>query len=152
MALLPACGPKPYYEKTADIADARWHETDTIRFNIPQPDTGRLFRLSLGFRIGQTYPFSNLYVFFLSKFPDGRFAQDTLQFILADRQGKPTGKCAGKICDYNFILKQQLRFPIPGDYGFEVVQGMRTPEGHLPDVRALYLRLDIVQAQTTGGR
>lgn len=139
---LVSCGPRFYYEKTVEIKNARWSETDTVRFDVQQPDTGSRYSLELGFRIGHTYPFSNLYVIFLSRFPDGRYAQDTLQFILADKQGRPTGRCSGKVCDYNFILKPQLRFSLPGNYSFEVVQLMRTAEGQLPDVRALYLRLD----------
>lgn len=150
--LLIRCGPHPYYEKTVEIKDARWSQTDTVRFWVLQPDTGARFSLGLGFRIGHTYPFSNLYVIFLTRFPDGRFAQDTLQFILADKQGKPTGRCSGRTCDYNFILKPRLHFPLPGDYSFEVVQLMRTADGYLPDVRALYLRLDQEKSESSLSR
>jgi gliding motility-associated lipoprotein GldH len=152
LLLLCTCGQRPYYEKTVEIKNARWSETDTVRFSVLRPDTGSRYSLGLGFRIGHTYPFSNLYVIFLSRFPDGRFAQDTLQFILADKQGKPAGRCSGRTCDYNFILKPRLHFPLPGDYSFEVVQLMRTADGYLPDVRALYLRLDRVKSESSLSR
>lgn len=139
---ITGCKKAPYYEKTVEIPHAQWKETDTLRFTLAKPDTGMRYTLSLGFRIGNSYPYSNLYIIFISRFPDKRFSQDTLQFLLSDARGRPTGNCSGKVCDYNFDLRKNLKFPLHGDYIFEAVQAMRTPNGNLSDVRALYLRVD----------
>ncbi|MCS6981133.1 MAG: gliding motility lipoprotein GldH [Flavobacteriales bacterium] len=136
------CGNMPWYEKTVEIKNYKWHEADTLHFRVEKPDTNLRYRICLGFRVGHTYPFSNLYVFFLTRFPDSRWSQDTLHFLLSDKRGKPTGECAGKVCDYYFILRDQFKFPQYGDYIFSVVQAMRTPDGTLPDVRAVYLKVE----------
>lgn len=141
-AACQGCGNVPWYEKTVEIKNYKWYQADTVHFRVEKPDTNLRYRISLGFRVGDTYPFSNLYVFFLTRLPDSRWSQDTLHFILTDKRGKSTGECAGKVCDYYFLLRDQIKFPQYGDYTFSVVQAMRTPDGILADVRAVYLRLE----------
>jgi len=136
-----ACNRTVFYNKSFEVKNFKWAEIDTAQFIVENPDTAKKFNLHIGFRIGNSYPFSNLYVYFVSRFPDGKVSQDTLQFLFADSKGRPTGKCGGKICEYDFILKQGLKFPVPGIYSFEIVHAMRTPYGILEDLRTIYLSL-----------
>ena len=89
-------------------------------------DLNSLQDISFMVRHADAYPYSNLYLFLTTKYPDGKVTLDTLECILANQKGEWMGNGAGDIFDITIPLKQSTRFPLPGKYSFTFEQAMRT--------------------------
>ncbi|MEG1910793.1 MAG: gliding motility lipoprotein GldH, partial [Bacteroidales bacterium] len=68
-----------------------------------------------------------------------KIAIDTVECVLADINGKWSGKGFGKYLDNQFLFKQNIRFPEEGSYIIEIYQGMRTLS--LKDVESIGLKI-----------
>ena len=88
-------------------------------------DTVSLCSCYINVRNTTDYPFSNLYLFIKTIYPDGKVAMDTIQLQLADKSGKWLGKGIGKLRDNQVLLMKDIRFPYTGKYVFEISQAMR---------------------------
>jgi gliding motility-associated lipoprotein GldH len=60
------------------------------------------------------------------EFPDGTTLRDTIECILAQRNGQWSGKGFGKIRSNSFLFRTNVWFPQPGNYVFRMEQAMRT--------------------------
>ena len=60
---------------------------------------------------GRLIPFSNLFVFLTTTYPNGKISVDTLECILANKKGEWQGDGAGDLWDNKIPLKQNLIFP-----------------------------------------
>lgn len=89
-------------------------------------DVNSLHDISVMIRHADSYPYSNLFVFLTTKYPDGKVTQDTLECILASAKGEWMGNGAGDIYDITIPLKQSTKFPLAGKYSFTFEQAMRT--------------------------
>ena len=94
----------------------------------------------MNIRHAEGYPFSNLYVFLKTKFPNGKFAQDTLELILQSPDGKWQGSGLGDIWDNQIMFKRGIRFPLKGKYEFSIQQASRQPV--LPMVMEVGMRIE----------
>ena len=77
------------------------------------------------------YPYSNLFLFVHTHFPNGRKSRDTIECVLADRTGRWLGSGNGFIVDQKVISNKvmynyQKRFPLAGTYRIELEHAMRT--------------------------
>jgi gliding motility-associated lipoprotein GldH len=77
-------------------------------------------------------------------FPNGEAARDTMEFVLQDNDGKWKGSGAGTIRDNSILFKQNLRFPLKGEYKFTLEQAMR--ETDLKGISEIGLRIEKYQA------
>ena len=114
--------------ETHTIPGNKWNMNDTIRFKTNISDINSYYDCYLDIRNSGDYPFSNLYLFIKSKYPDGKYTLDTLECTLADNQGKWLGKGLGDIKESRLLLSKNLRFKQAGNYKFEIVQSMRTSD------------------------
>lgn len=143
---LASCDKTRVYEKYEDIPDGIWKTDAPVGFDIEVPDTNQLYNLILNIRSTESYEYRNLYLFMTTRFPDGDFTVDTLEFLLLDEAGKPYGKCSGSVCNSKYMIDHDIRFPRAGVYRFELKQAMRTEDGTLPNIRNVGMRLE----KTTG--
>ncbi|MCP4553172.1 MAG: gliding motility lipoprotein GldH [Bacteroidetes bacterium] len=103
-----------------------WDNSETVNFELEITDTLAYYKMNLILRNTTDYKYSNLFLFVNTRFPDGHKSRDTLEFVLADINGKWLGKGSGKIKDNNISVRQGLVFPRTGIYNFEFEQAMRT--------------------------
>ena len=103
-------------------------------------DTTSFFDFYLKLRHNTDYKYNNVYFFVNTTFPDQQSARDTVEFILADKEGKWHGKGFGTIKDLKILLKKDVRFPIPGMYVFEFEQAMR--EEHLVGIMDIGISIE----------
>lgn len=120
-----SCSEEVIYEKSQDIATEGWHMNDVVTFRKEIKDTTQLHDIFLNVRNTNTYPYSNLYVFFHTTFPSGTVYKDTIEMTLADRQGNWTGEGFGKIKSNSFHFRKDVWFPEQGEFTFTIQHAMR---------------------------
>lgn len=113
------------YEKTKEFPNAEWQIDDVQKFNVEIDDTLANYDFSIIIRNTIDYNYANLFVFLNTLTPDDEIAKDTLQFLLADKEGKWLGKGKGNFKESVFLLQHGLKFSQAGTYSFEFTQGMR---------------------------
>lgn len=123
--LLSSCNNNIVYSKYQKFNENEWFAKDKAIFDLEITDTLTLNTISLMVRHAETYPYSNLFLFVTTKYPDGKTLTDTMEIVLADSKGKWTGSGAGDIFDFKVPIKKNVRFPLSGKYQFSFEQGMR---------------------------
>ncbi len=123
--VIVSCADHVVFHNTKPVDAEAWHMEDTVRFEVPIDDTLSLHELYLDVRNTTDYAYSNLFLFMDIEFPDGRVLRDTLECILAARDGSWTGKGFGRIKSNRFLFRDDAWFPDKGVYAFKVSQGMR---------------------------
>jgi gliding motility-associated lipoprotein GldH len=138
--LFTACDENRVFEENTDIKDHAWDTAQVVKYEVNIDDTlsGHTFYVNV--RNGNEYPYSNLYLFINTTFPDGRAAHDTLEIMLADERGRWLGEGLGDIWSHQVLFKRNVRFPISGKYTFEYRHAMR--ENPLPLIMDVGMRIE----------
>ena len=124
--LFASCGNGSYNERTI-IPNAEWAQEDNIAFDIAVSDSTCGYVFGLDLRHLENYRYSNLFVFLHTTFPNGNITHDTIECTLALPDGRWIGKSSGSMRDLHIPLNEGLRFPLCGNYHFEIEQAMREP-------------------------
>ena len=124
-ALLSSCGQPAIFDEQINIDNAKWFKGESARFSVAINDSLTAYDFYLTVRNTTNYRYSNLYIFLLTHFPNGNLSRDTIECILADNTGKWLGKGWGSMKENTILLKQNLRFPLTGEYQFLIQQAMR---------------------------
>lgn len=135
-----SCDRYRVFDQSIDIDEKGWDQKDAIVLETEIADTMTLHKIFVNIRNTTDYSFSNIYLFVKTIFPNGRVARDTLQGILADKEGKWLGKGIGKIRDNQILIMKDIRFPYQGLYVFEIEQAMRIKI--LPGIKDVGLRIE----------
>ncbi|MFC2176613.1 gliding motility lipoprotein GldH [Bacteroidota bacterium] len=130
--LLSACGYGLLFDKNKEIPNKTWERSNLLRFDVEVEDSLASYDFYLNIRNEGTYPYSNLYMFINTTFPNGKSARDTVECILANASGRWLGNGLGDIWDNKILFKKNIRFPNTGIYKFEFEHGMRTKD--LPSI------------------
>jgi gliding motility-associated lipoprotein GldH len=141
--LLPvvfSCDSKRFYEENKRIEKGVWNIKDKAVFNVTITDTGTPYNFYFNLRNGGDYPFSNIYLFLRTVFPDGRIARDTIECQLADYEGKWLGSGISDVKFNRFLFQKGVRFPEKGQYIFEIEQAMRVDD--LKGITDIGIRLE----------
>ncbi len=139
LIVLSACGKASFYDHNDSVKDP-WPSTDTMHFNFMVSDTIHPFNLYLNLRNTTDYPYSNIYFFMQTHFPDGQLAVDTIEIFLADLQGNWLGKGIGKNKDLQVLFRKRGRFPMSGNYHISLEQAMRRKA--LPGIKSVGIRIE----------
>jgi len=122
---LQSCDQNRYFEQNIEIEKEKWAYHDSKDFIIEMNDTISSFNFYVNLRNTNEYPFSNLYIFIETIFPDSLKAIDTIELQLADVEGRWLGTGNGKYKYNHFILRKAMRFVQKGNYTFGIKQAMR---------------------------
>ncbi len=123
--VLVSCDSRRVFDENVTFRDNIWERSNLIKFSVPIKDTVAPHNVYINVRNSEGYPYSNLYLFIHSTFPDGKKYTDTLECTLADATGKWLGSGAGDIYDNQILYKRNVRFRQYGTYTFEIEQAMR---------------------------
>lgn len=135
-----SCDKKEVFDENQKISDNVWDADEKISFDVPITDTITAHNFYVNVRNSDGYPYSNIYIFITTVFPNGKSSRDTLECILADETGKWLGDGLGDIWDNQILFKKHVRFPLSGKYTFIMEQAMRTE--HLPLIMDVGLRIE----------
>lgn len=149
--LASSCVDKNYiFDQNVEIPDAKWAVSDKAILKLDVTDTVSQHNFYINVRNTEAYPYRNLYVFVKTIFPNQKVKKDTVGIILADNTGKWVGSGSGFLSSSqhlsNTILYQyNKRFPIPGEYRFEIEQAMRTDT--LVGIQNIGLKIDKIEPE-----
>lgn len=137
---LTSCDDKLIFEENHGLDGMNWKTSEPITFQVDIQDTLQACNFYFNLRHGEDYPFSNIFVFMKTTFPNGEAARDTMEFTLQQSDGRWIGSGLGDLRDNQILFKQNLRFPLRGMYTFSLEQAMRQDE--LPHVSEVGLRIE----------
>ena len=120
-----SCNFTSIYNENVIIEDAKWYKDEAVRFEVLINDSLAGYEFNLNLRNTTDYRYSNLYIFLMTKFPNGNMTRDTIECVLADVDGRWLGKGWSNLKENNILLKKDLRFPLTGKYVFFIQQAMR---------------------------
>lgn len=142
--MLMSCGDKNViFDESVVIDNSSWNNQDMPYFDVNVEDTLSTYTFYFNIRHLENYRYSNFYMFLHTTFPNGNQTHDTIECILAYPDGRWIGKGTGSMRNNTILLNQNLRFPLKGEYHFEIEQAMREPtlEG-ITDVGVRFERIN----------
>jgi gliding motility-associated lipoprotein GldH len=138
--LIQSCEDQRFFEEYISIPDSKWEASKHANFEVSIEDTAANYDFFINIRNTASFPYSNLFLFINTYFPDGRASRDTVELFLADNEGKWLGQGSGRIYDNRVLFKRNVIFPLKGTYVFEVEQAMR--QEVLPEIMDVGLRIE----------
>jgi len=124
--VLVSCNDHTQYDQQVTLPESGWFKNEAVKFDLDITDTITPYNFDITLRYTTNYRYSNLYIFLITRFPEGKMSRDTIELMLADPSGKWLGKGWGNVRDDEISLKSPLFFPQKGHYQFLVQQAMRT--------------------------
>lgn len=145
VVFLSACDSVKVFEENRALENHIWSVENHPKFQVEIIDTVSEMNLIVNIRHSAHYPFSNLWVFVNTTNPEGAQSTDTLECVLAAKDGEWIGSGLGDIWDIQIPLKTQT-FIYPGDYTFEIEQAMRYGDkariNQLPEIMNVGFRIE----------
>ena len=120
-----SCDNSRVFEENKKIEKNNWNQDDPLVFLVNMHDTVSPHNVYLNVRNAGFYPFSNLFLFINTHFPQGQIDRDTVEITLASPDGKWVGDGLGDIYDNRILFHRNVRFPQAGEYRFEILHAMR---------------------------
>jgi gliding motility-associated lipoprotein GldH len=133
-----ACGEQPIYSEMVELPDD-WTYDNNVEFDLPASDTFSTHDLILEIGHNKDYPFQNIYLNIITKFPSGKIEQNKLNIDLADRAGWWYGDCGRNTCILEVLMLPQFSFSETGTYALTFEQYTRTND--LVGIESLRLKL-----------
>ncbi|HOY38161.1 MAG TPA: regulatory iron-sulfur-containing complex subunit RicT [Bacteroidales bacterium] len=137
-----SCDRNKIYEKYIKIDNMVWNDKNYIRFEKEITDTVSRHNIYILVRNATQYRYGNLWVFVSTTAPNGNKDTDTVECVLADKNGKWLGDGMGDLWDNEILWKRNVTFPYQGNYVFQFEQGMRIE--NLPGILDVGLRIERV--------
>lgn len=120
-----ACQRSTLLNKTYDTPQPAWAYHEPICFDLMVEDTTLPYDVTFSLTHTRNFAWMNSFFFITTIFPNMDTSIDTLECLLATPDGKWLGSRMGKYRSLGFLYKQHIRFPMPGQYRFEVRHAMR---------------------------
>jgi gliding motility-associated lipoprotein GldH len=140
LLVMGSCDSKRFFEENKRIENSVWNNKEKATFKVTITDILARYNFYFNLRNSGDYPFSNIYLFLKTVFPDGRIARDTIECQLADYDGKWLGSGISDVKFNRFLFQKGVRFPQKGQYIFEVEQAMRVKD--LKGISDIGIRLE----------
>ena len=118
------CDSSRIYETNTVIPDGVWNVSEAVEFEVEIEDTLMPANMYINIRNSGAYPYSNLFLFVNTEFPDGHRIRDTVECILASKSGW-LGSGLGDIWDHQILFRRGIRFPMQGKYIISYEQAQR---------------------------
>lgn len=120
-----SCVKLSLYEKNIAVDPDGWSLSDSIEFVVEIEDTLSPMNFLLNLRHNTDYEYSNIYFFVNTVYPGNDYSRDTIEILLAGKDGKWFGKGFGELKEVQVMLKNRVVFPRAGTYRFSFVHAMR---------------------------
>jgi len=124
--LLGSCNNNVIFTEYRKFDNNQWYAKNKAEFDVDIKDNVNLNNISLMIRHADSYPYSNIFLFVETTYPDGKKLTDTMEVIMANSKGEWLGSGAGDIFDLKVPIKRNVKFPLVGKYKFSFTQAMRT--------------------------
>ena len=142
LVMFTSCDRNRVFDENVKIDDNKWSSEKPVVLQMHITDTVNPHNVYINVRNASHYPFSNIFLFMNTTFPDGKLDRDTLEIRLAGPDGKWLGEGLGDIWDNRILFKRNVAFPQKGEYRFELTQAMRLDP--LPGIMDVGMRVEKV--------
>ncbi|MCC8173713.1 MAG: gliding motility lipoprotein GldH [Odoribacter sp.] len=123
LCFLISCSEQAIYDNYQNINDEAWCIGEATEFNFEIPEAGQ-YQFNIGIRHTTDYEMSNLWCFISLTDSTGYTQRDTINFKLAENDGRWLGK--GNILKtLNAPIYKENPVLFPGNYTMKIEQGMR---------------------------
>ncbi len=102
-----------------------WHKDSIISFKVNPPDSTKAYNLFVNLRNTNDYKFNNLFLIVEMVFPHGKTIKDTLEYRMADPNGKLLGTGMSGVKENKLWYKEQVVFKETGAYTVNIQHAMR---------------------------
>ena len=116
---LISCNSSTVFEDYKSFENQSWNADSSVSFNYSVRDTTSLNQLIIKVRHTTDYEFQNLFLFVKAE------KTDTLEILLANKEGMWLGKGIGDIREIEFVYENNKVFNKKGSLIVEVEQAMR---------------------------
>lgn len=111
-----SCDDAYVMSETYDFESAKWQLDQPVKFSFHPPDTVNDYNLFINLRNSEKYAFNNIYLISQIKFPEGKTVVDTLEYLMANPQGRFLGSGSRDVFENKLWLKEGVRFRESGNY------------------------------------
>jgi len=123
--VLWGCDRNKLYDESLPTRNDAWPKDSTMSFRVPVDDTSSTYRFFINVRNTTAYRYNNIYFFLTTRFPGGELSRDTIECLLAAKDGTWLGKGTGRYRDNQIPIRGNIRFPVKGTYTISLTQAMR---------------------------
>lgn len=122
------------FKDSKKIESEMWSATKPVLFDFSIKDISKPYSVIVSVANNDDYRYSNLYLFVDIYMPNKKVVRDTVDFILANEQGKWSGSglFAPFMSEYQY--KKNILFPVAGKYRIALEQAMRCDNGILDGI------------------
>lgn len=131
------------YNSYVALPNTGWNADSLAVFRVDVSDADAAYDLYFMIRNQNNYAYQNLWLFIDIVAPDGSMRRDTLDCILAERDGRWKGSGWGSLYDAEYPYRLSTRFAAPGLYRFRIGHGMRQDD--IEGIHSIGLRVTPAQ-------
>lgn len=125
MIFVLGCGDSLVYSDYQPTTNSSWSKDEIVEFQFDTADTLSQHHLFITLRNDSNYPYSNLFLIASMEFPSGMIIRDTLEYQMAEPDGKWLGQGSGSLIENRLWYKENIVFPASGVYTLRVAHAMR---------------------------
>lgn len=111
------------FEDNQGFENNTWAYDDIKEFSFEIEDSITPAKIFLNLRTTLDFQYSNIYMYLHINYPNGFTDIDTLEFFLAQPNGKWLGEVSGTVVENQALIAQGI-FNDPGTYTYKVEQAM----------------------------
>jgi gliding motility-associated lipoprotein GldH len=128
---ITSCDSDIIYTENQPVDNNVWSYDDPKTFSFDMKEDTVPVKIFINLRTTTDYPYSNIFMYLTSDFPNGYHDQDTLEFFLARPNGEWLGEVSGSVIE-NTALITKGYLTTKGKYNFTLEQAMY--EDSLPEI------------------
>ncbi len=113
------------FDSYKSIPNSEWHKDSIIKFKFNPIDTISKNNIYINLRNNNDYAYSNLFLIVSIDFPNNYKVVDTLEYEMADVEGKFLGEGLTDLKENKLEFKTNVNFPSTGTYKISIQQAMR---------------------------
>jgi len=123
--LFASCDSNGVFDEYRSLENSIWDQERPVEFEFQIQDTISTNNLYINIRNNEDYGYSNLFLITHLNFPNGKKVVDTLEYEMADNNGRFLGQGLSEIKESKLFYKEGSAFPVSGNYKLSIQQAMR---------------------------
>lgn len=124
--LLLSCNSNVVYDQYKPVENYFWLSENNIEFIVNNQDTISRNNVFINIRNNKDYEFSSLFLIAKIEFPNGFQIVDTLEYEMANANGKWLGSGFTDLKESKLFYKENVLFPEKGVFKFNIQQVTRS--------------------------
>jgi gliding motility-associated lipoprotein GldH len=124
VGFLFSCDKKRIFDHYETVGSA-WNKNQTVSIKLPEIDSTKNYNLFINLRANNDFPYSNLFLIVSLEQPDGFTKVDTLEYEMANAEGKLLGDGFSDVKESKLVYKENNRFKFAKNNTIYIKQAVR---------------------------